>query len=426
MSEKDNPKILIISSVNPLYGPGSLALSFYNALRKFNIDVDLLTKDTCKYHKKSLLNKFITKIYNLYNKYFFKQKKGYHFFYKKEIAPPFPIKGVIQSINKNYDIVLIVFWQELLTYKTIQSIYEKLQCQIHFLCVDYSPMTGGCHFTGNCIRFQIGCGKCPALYSSNCKDFTHFNIKYRQSVLEKVKPIIYGNTYMINNYFKKSYLLRNYDRIEHLFPLIDNDLFSPKEKDYLLNKYQIDKKFKFICFFGAQGLDDERKGMKQLLQALEIFYRKLSQIERQSVLIIFAGKNSENINTQLPFQYKYMGYVPMEVLPELYSISSVFLCPSINDAGPTMVNQSLSCGTPVVSFEIGTAIDVIKGKNTGYCATPGDPVDFAEGINSIYKLSEDEYVYMKECCRNVALQTTSEDKFISTILSKYKKYLNRN
>ena len=173
-------------------------------------------------------------------------------------------------------------------------------------------------------------------------------------------------------------------------------------------------------------MDDERKGMKQLLQALEIFYRKLSQIERQSVLIIFAGKNSENINTQLPFQYKYMGYVPMEVLPELYSISSVFLCPSINDAGPTMVNQSLSCGTPVVSFEIGTAIDVIKGKNTGYCATPGDPVDFAEGINSIYKLSEDEYVYMKECCRNVALQTTSEDKFISTILSKYKKYLNRN
>ena len=72
--------------------------------------------------------------------------------------------------------------------------------------------------------------------------------------------------------------------------------------------------------------------------------------------------------------------------------------PSVLDAGPMMINQALSCGLPVVSFEMGVALDVLKNAGTGYCAKLGDYEDFANGIHFIYSLNELEYTSVSFKC----------------------------
>lgn len=73
----------------------------------------------------------------------------------------------------------------MLSYRTIEEIYDKLHCVFRFNMVDYSPMSGGCHFTGNCEGYQHACGCCPAFESQDPNDFTHQNVMYRERVLKK-------------------------------------------------------------------------------------------------------------------------------------------------------------------------------------------------------------------------------------------------
>jgi len=80
-----------------------------------------------------------------------------------------------------------------------------------------------------------------------------------------------------------------------------------------------------------------------------------------------------------------------------------------------MVNQALSCGTPVVSFQIGTALDVVEGKGTGYCARLKDAEDFAAGIRRHFLMTQAQRTEVSERCREVALETTSFDACVRSI-----------
>lgn len=432
--ESNKPHILIISSANPIKGPGIFALNGYNAFKNYGYEVDLLTLyqtegypeflgvyKNVETQKRSLLVKIQNKINRIYRRLNIKQNSEHYFFYRKETYPPVACNKIMKHIKKQYDVVYIYFWQNMLSYQTIEAIYDKLHCQIHFSCVDYSPMSGGCHFTGNCKKYQTGCGACPGIFSSNPNDFTAFNVKFRRKVLEKVHPIILGNSYMYA-FYKKSFLLKDYDRLEVSYPLIDNEVFKPINKNELRKEFNIPEHKHFLLFFGAQNINDKRKGISYLLDALKILYSQLTNEERNSILLLLAGKDIEPIKDKLLFEHKYLGFVSPDELPKIYSLANVFLSPSVNDAGPLMVNQSLSCGTPVVAFEMGTALDMIKDKGTGYCAKLRDAKDFANGMKYLFTLSQNDYKEMSKRCRNIALKLTSEEAFISLFEKTYYKY----
>lgn len=398
--------ILIISSANPLEGPGVIAIDLYLALSQVGADVDLLTKFPVAGHPEYLYVKekdtFWDKIANRIRHTLLRQKRDYYFFYKKEIHPPVPSQKVLAKITKPYDIVCVIFWQGLLSFKTIEAIYDKLKCTITFHCVDYSPMSGGCHFTGTCERYQSGCGACPGIGSNNEHDFTAWNVKYRKIVYDKVKPILFCNNYM-HQFFQKSLLLKDAKTVIS-WPIINTELFRPLNRRPLMQKNKINENKDFIVFFGCQNLNDERKGMKLLIEALNIFSKQLSDEQRKKVLLMAAGNNFSTIAQMLPFDSKDFGFVDAATLPELYSMADVFVCPSVNDAGPMMVNQALCCGTPVVGFEMGACLQAVKGQGTGYCAALKDVDDLANGIAWMHNLTQTERNEMRSHCRNFAIK----------------------
>lgn len=423
------PSILIISSVDPSIGPARVSEDYYNAFKQANFQVDLLTLYPVKGRPEflSVYNK-PSKIKFLFNraKYWLtgllREKEGYVFFYTYETLPPVPVKKILASIKKDYDAVMIFFWQGMLTFETIKGIYEKLHCQVHFMGVDYSQMSGGCHFTCDCQNYKTGCGKCPGIYSRKLKDFTRFNVKYREKVFESVKPIVHGNLYMRSHFYTSSYLLKS-ARVEPSHDIFDMNEFYPMEKAMLRVKYNIPQDKHFIIFFGCQKLNDPRKGMEYLIKSIRSFWDSLKCSQREEVLILIAGKKIDEIQDLIDFEIKYVGYVPSSQMPELYSLANVFLSPSIDDAGPTMVNQSLCCGTPVVAYEMGAALESVKEKLTGYCAKLKDSDDFAKGIYQIYNLSEEELTLMRKNCRDVAMRQTSYEAHVDDFLRIYKKYL---
>lgn len=433
---KEYPKILILSSVDPHKGPAVVAEEQYKRLKDAGYDVDFMTLFPVEGHPeyiyvyKSLKQKkwtwtnMLRKITD--NNRFVKRHRYRNiensFFYRKETQPQVSINDIVKAIKKQYDVVVVVFWQGMLTFKSIEAIYDKLHCLFIFRCVDYSPMSGGCHFTGDCKNFETGCGNCPGIGSIRTNDFTRFNVAYRKKVFDKVKPVITGNGYM-QTFYDRSFLLKGYDRLVRTYFTLDLNHFCEQNRSEARALFDIPQNKKFVMLFAAQCLNDGRKGIKYLLSALKTLHGRLCEEERQHILLLLAGKSIDEIKDQLCFDYKYLGFVKADMLPTMYSASDVFLSPSVNDAGPSMVNQSLACGTPVVSFEMGTALDYIKGKNTGYCAKLRDVDDFACGMEKIFRLLEDQYLSMRQECRRISEKLSSKDRDLAMYKDLFNQYL---
>lgn len=431
---EDSPKILIISSVT--YGSGVLGINIYEAFKEEGYDVDFLTREETAGHpefinvleKKSKIKKFTPcHIIKALFKRIFKgkeQEPGYCFFYKDEKNPAVDISKVVAKINKQYDFVYVVFWQELLSYATIKAIDEKLGgVPWIFSAVDFSTMTGGCHFPLRCDRWKNECGCCPAWDSNNPDDFTHKNILYRKELLKKLDVTISVNSFQKDNYFSKSKLYKDAKYILG-YPLINENEFCPLPKDAVLKEFGLPKDKKIILF-GCQTLGDEYKGMTYLLEALDKLYERMNEKERKSVLLLSVGKSNPKVHESIRFEYKDVGYVSLNTLSKLYAVADIFACPSIFDPGPMMVNQALSCGTPVVAFNQGTIVDVNRYAKCGYTAKLKDTDDFCNGLLNILSMKEKDYKVLRKTCRQTALKMTSRHAIVQSIMDYYYSNLRR-
>lgn len=114
-------------------------------------------------------------------------------------------------------------------------------------------------------------------------------------------------------------------------------------------------------------------------------------------------------------------------MPDLFDIGSVdfdsenydntFVSSSIDDAGPSMVNQSIMCGTTVLSFDIGSALYMIDNGETGY-RVPLKDVDAMETcLAAHFNLGNEERKVMQNKCRRKGVKTGARCEFAKTLVS---------
>ena len=264
------------------------------------------------------------------------------------------------------------------------------------LAVAMNLMTGGCNYYGRCTKFKNECRSCPAekffLKYHNCayKNFIH-----KKEFLNTINYAVAGNDYMKGEFAQTNIFDKS--RIYHYLGCTNEKTFKPENKNIAREKLGLPKDY-FIMFAGAANLKNPRKGMKVLNQAIE---KIVITCGSQKLMLVVAGKNKmECFSTNLPIVN--LGYLPMQKLALMYVAADVYLSPSLEDAGPSMVNQALMAGCPVVSFNIGVAKEIVVNGETGYCAKYNNSDDFANGINQIY-LSENCGAFRKNC-REMALR----------------------
>jgi glycosyltransferase involved in cell wall biosynthesis len=99
-----------------------------------------------------------------------------------------------------------------------------------------------------------------------------------------------------------------------------------------------------------------------------------------------------------------LGYVSSDRLKSIaYSAADLFIFPTRADNLPLVLQESMACGTPMVSFNVGGVLDLVRPGVTGYLAQPEDPQDFYHGI---MQLIEDKNLRasMRQTCRAIALE----------------------
>lgn len=343
---------------------------------------------------------------NLYKGIFFQipdkvLHKGIHFHYIDDAKPYIESNVWIDKIpDKKYDFIIFTFFGGFITFKTVEDIYNHYKCPILITAMDMHPMTGGCFYFKDCTGFKNECRNCIAQRFTKRKNQPHLNYCYKKRLYNFMPIGICGNSYMVD-FFMQSKLFRK-DQCFNIGVSINSDLFRPLDKVAIREEFGLNKDA-FILFAGAQNVREKRKGMGGMIKAIELFRKRNPTI---SIVVVLAGNTFGYKFRIRDVEVKEVGYLSLVDMVKMYSATDVFLSPSIDDAGPSMVNQAIMCGTPVVAFNIGVARDIVIKDLTGYIANREDYTQFSDGITYIYETQKKGVDYTT-MCRQFAVENFS-------------------
>ena len=293
--------------------------------------------------------------------------------------PQINLEALLASQIQSPEILCLHWVSDLLDVKAIRRLYDHNRCPIVWVMADQEPMTGGCHYSFGCEGFKQKCGNCPQLNPSEAKDHSHIIWQRKKELLADLPICFVAPTSWGRERLSQSSLFGHH-RCELIPYPIDPQIFRPFDRSVARDLLHLpqDKK---ILFFGATYLEDRRKGMPLLLEALAAARTFTSAISPDDIFLLIAGLNGKHLLDKLPFAGKYVGQLNDELTLALaYQAADIFVCSSIEDAGPMMIPEAMMCGTPVVAFNAGGAPDLIETMKTGYLANFADAHDLAHGI----------------------------------------------
>ncbi|MDP4114572.1 MAG: glycosyltransferase [Bacteroidota bacterium] len=284
---------------------------------------------------------------------------------------------------------------------------------------DMNPFTGGCHYTGDCKKFEEVCNSCIQLGSEEYNDLSHKNFLTKNNAFSQIQISIVTPSKWLGIQAAKSNLFKNFKvtTIPYGLPL---QTFKNHSKLGLRKEFNIPSTHKIILF-GADYVTNKRKGFGLLIEALDELY----QNGIKDILLGVFGVLGENTIDESKFPVIKFGPISSEdTLSQIYSMADVFVVPSLEDNLPNTVLESLACGTPVVGFNIGGIPDMVKHKETGYLAEKGDVKDLANGIKWV--LNSKKYNKISKACRKVAEEKYDLSIQANSYIDLYKSLLLEN
>lgn len=195
---------------------------------------------------------------------------------------------------------------------------------------------------------------------------------------------------------------------------VDTNLFRPNSAMPKTIREKITKKKVILAM--AVGLG-ERKGGKYLKQ--------IPQLLNENEILLLVGGGASRLSSLYPNKCIGIEYTnDINELAGYYSMADVFINPTLEDNFPTTNLESMSCGTPVVTFNTGGSVepvldgeninekDGIKYSSVGAVVPKEDLERLLKASRLIMEKGKNGYI----SCRNKALLRYNKDK-------QYKKYI---
>lgn len=292
----------------------------------------------------------------------------------KNFSPAWLPDRVNQDIKKmEPDIVHLNWTVGFLNPETMSNIDAPIVWTLH----DMWPFTGGCHYSGECTRYEDSCGACPALSGAPERDVSRWVWNRKRKAWKGFNPTIIAPSEWLADCARSSSLLGN-ERIEVIPYGIDTQKFYPENQKSAREKFGLPAKKKLVMF--GSGYNTKRKGFHHLVDSLELLSER--GLKEHIELVVFGSMELDDI-PDLPFKIHHLGFLNDAQLRSAYSAADMTIVPSVEDNLPNIVMETLACGTPCVGFEVGGIPDMIDHKKNGYLARPGDSANLATGIEWI-------------------------------------------
>lgn len=248
--------------------------------------------------------------------------------------------------------------------------------------------TGGCEHSFDCEKWMTGCrGLCPYPRARSIfKRYTpFFHWKLKKYLYSKSDITLIVASQWMKDRVNVSPLLGHLTC--HLIPFgVDIYKFHPGNKLKAREVLGIPPGNRVIAFRDPGYKVDKFKGMKWLMEALQIFHPKTP-----TTLLIFQDGNAFDILSE-KYNIIKTGWIKGDEMALALSAADIFLMPSIQESFGLMAVEAMACGIPVVVFE-GSALPSIIKAPIGGIAVPAKKSD--ELANAIKLLLNDEELRLK-------------------------------
>jgi glycosyltransferase involved in cell wall biosynthesis len=153
--------------------------------------------------------------------------------------------------------------------------------------------------------------------------------------------------------------------------------FTRSSNHPIIQKYNLPKKFVLTV-----GTIEPRKNLTTLFEVL-------SQLEDRALPLVVIGKQGWLFDETyrklrdlgLTERVKFLGYVPDEDLPTLYSAATVFAFPSVYEGFGLPPLEAMACGAPVISSNASSLPEVVG--EGGLLVSPTDVRAWREAIERV-------------------------------------------
>ena len=190
---------------------------------------------------------------------------------------------------------------------------------------------------------------------------------------------------------------------------IDINWFKPPKFNF--------KKSKNILYIGRLL---ESKGVQNLIKALALF-------EDETICLDIGGvgpyKNIlEELARTLNIEHRvhFLGYIPLEELPTIYSSHYISFLPSLSKEGVlTTLLESIACGTPVATSNNSSMTEFITSGYNGFLFDPDNVLSILSTLKQVYSLNERDYSKIVETALYEIHDQWSWNKKIKEIIKLY-------
>ena len=280
-------------------------------------------------------------------------------------------------------------------------------------------------FTGHCVYsyerdyWKTGCHKCPCLDTRSGleRGNTRLEWKLKNWVYSRSNLTIVCVSKWLFELAKQSML--NRFSIHHIPYGIDLQAYQPLDSELCRSLLGIPKGKK-VLMFGSESLKNHRKGGDLLVKAVSSLPKSL----QAEILLLTIGSDGKEMGKAMEIPTLNLGYVSSDRLKSIaYSASDLFIFPSRADNLPLVLQESLACGTPIVSFKVGGIPDLVRPNLTGYLAEPENSQDLCNGM--IELLEDREKRDRFSCnCRAIAVSEYSLELQAQAYIQLYRQLLN--
>ena len=294
-------------------------------------------------------------------------------------------KGLSKKIKKEIDKCDILHLHNLHGYyinyeQLIDYIVEKDK-KVIWTLHDTWCFTGRCAFTFGCERWKYGCGRCTNknIYPSTKRDISDKLWIEKNRIFNRLnrdKTIFVTPSVWLKDLVKESFL-KEY-RVEVINNGVEKSNVTDIDKSIIRNELSLPND-KNIVLFVAADPNDNRKGMKYIIEALD-------KVDQSTVFVSMGKKINIEHDKLIQLGYKSS----REEIYKVYRASDLFVIPSIDDNFPTTVLEAFANGIPVVGFNVGGIKEQVIDNINGFIINEKNSIELSKKIDCAINMFKSE------------------------------------
>jgi glycosyltransferase involved in cell wall biosynthesis len=184
------------------------------------------------------------------------------------------------------------------------------------------------------------------------------------------------------------------EKIHVIYNGVDVNKFKPRpDRAELRREFGLEEEKKIVLFVGRLY---HRKGLEILLRSIPPVIQEFSDVKFAISGTGFKKKEQSlrNLAKQLEIEdyVTFLGYVPDEKLPSLYSASDIFVLPAIYENFPFAILEAQATALPVISTKVGGIPEFLVDNENGFLIDPGDEKQLTQRVLTLLqdpKLAEE-------------------------------------